>query len=241
MKITYIHHSGFLAETREVYYLFDYEKGNLPQLNTEKPLFVFVSHGHSDHYNPQIFDLLRSMGMKQITALLSNDIPKKRYPTCLMPSAPEEADDIRRQGLIPVIKAYHSQKYALSFQTHVQTLLSTDKGVAFFLTCPEGTLYHAGDLNDWTIEETPEQERRQMTGSYLAAIKRLEGNNIDIAFLPLDPRLGKYYAKGFLTFLELIPVKQVYPMHYWDHPEIIKQFLQEYPQYTNIIVTPEIV
>ncbi len=239
MKITYIHHSGFLAETREVYYLFDYEKGTLPQLEIEKPIFVFVSHGHKDHYNPQIFHLLLSMGMKHITAILSNDIPKKRYPACLTPCSPENAHDIHSQGSVPVIKVYHSQEYALPFHTHVQTLLSTDKGVAFLLTCPEGTLYHAGDLNDWIMEETPEQERRQMTGSYLASIQRLKGKTIDIAFLPLDPRLGTYYAKGFLAFLQLISVKQVYPMHYWGHPEIIAQFLQEYPAYAKMIVIPE--
>ena len=32
MKITYIHHSGFLVETEQCYYLFDYEKGNLPEM-----------------------------------------------------------------------------------------------------------------------------------------------------------------------------------------------------------------
>ena len=30
MKITYINHSGFLIETRDCYYIFDYYKGELP-------------------------------------------------------------------------------------------------------------------------------------------------------------------------------------------------------------------
>lgn len=238
MKITYIHHSGFLVDTQEVYYIFDYDKGDLPQLDTDKPVFVFVSHGHTDHYNPELFSLLTSMGMKHITAFLSNDIPKKRFPSCLMSATLEDCDQVRRQGSIPAVIVYHSQEYTLPFHTHLQTLLSTDAGVAFFLTCPEGTLYHAGDLNDWIMEETPEQERRQMTGSYLASIRRLKGKAIDAAFLPLDPRLGKYYAKGFLTFLKMIPVKHVYPMHYWEQPETITQFLQEYPEYTDIVVVP---
>lgn len=40
MRVTYIHHSGFLVETDRFYYLFDYEKGTLPKLNCEKPMFV---------------------------------------------------------------------------------------------------------------------------------------------------------------------------------------------------------
>lgn len=55
MKITYVHHSGFLAETDCAYYLFDYEKGHLPEMDVTKPIFVFASHSHGDHYNPAIF------------------------------------------------------------------------------------------------------------------------------------------------------------------------------------------
>ena len=36
MKITYINHSGFLIETRDCYYIFDYYKGELPHLDKEK-------------------------------------------------------------------------------------------------------------------------------------------------------------------------------------------------------------
>lgn len=77
MQITYIGHSGFLVETSECYYLFDYYQGTLPSLQTDKPILVFSSHVHQDHYNPAVFKLLKSMGMEQITAVLSKDIPKK--------------------------------------------------------------------------------------------------------------------------------------------------------------------
>ncbi len=36
MKITYINHSGFLLETKDCYYIFDYYKGELPHLDKEK-------------------------------------------------------------------------------------------------------------------------------------------------------------------------------------------------------------
>ena len=62
MKITYIHHSSFLVETEENYFLFDYFEGKLPQLKEDKPLLVFASHRHGDHFSPVIFELAgRSM------------------------------------------------------------------------------------------------------------------------------------------------------------------------------------
>ena len=47
MKITYINHSGFLIETRDCYYIFDYYKGELPYLDKEKEVIVFCSHFHN--------------------------------------------------------------------------------------------------------------------------------------------------------------------------------------------------
>ena len=61
MQVTYIHHSGFLVETERFYYLFDYEKGDLPEMEVKKPIFVLSSHGHGDHYNPEVFALLAEM------------------------------------------------------------------------------------------------------------------------------------------------------------------------------------
>ena len=39
--------------------------------------------------------------------------------------------------------------YNLDNGTQVDTLLSNDSGVAFIVKTKEGTIYHAGDLNDW--------------------------------------------------------------------------------------------
>ena len=51
MKITYIHHSAFLVETESAYLLFDYFQGKLPEFSEEKPLYVFASHRHPDHFS----------------------------------------------------------------------------------------------------------------------------------------------------------------------------------------------
>lgn len=221
MKTTYIYHSGFLVETAECYYLFDYYKGTLPPLKTDKPILVFASHSHRDHYNPEIFPLLKQIGMEQITAVLAKDISPRKYP--------EVSENIN------ILKVTFHQSYTLPGNTTLETLHSTDAGVAFLLSCPEGTLYHAGDLNDWTWTGESDQYNRQMTGSYRHEIDMLKDKQIDVAFLPLDPRQEEHYAKGILYFLKKVQVRQVYPMHYWEQPQIISRFLQEYPEYEAIV------
>lgn len=226
MKITYICHSGFLIETSECYYLFDYFKGSLPTLDVNKPILVFASHRHPDHYNPVIFEKLAKMGMKLVTAVLSKDIPKRNYPSD-----------------VDVMTVTFYQSYELPYGGQVSTLHSTDQGVAFLIRCTEGILYHAGDLNDWVWEGETEHYNKQMTGSYRHEIKLLKemlvNTAVDIAMLPLDPRQEKDYYRGMLYFLQTINTKKVFPMHYWEKPEVIQQFIEEYPDHTEIVQNTE--
>ncbi|MBQ3104630.1 MAG: MBL fold metallo-hydrolase [Lachnospiraceae bacterium] len=232
MQVTYIHHSGFLVETEVCYFLFDYHRGELPPLKPGKPVCVFISHRHPDHCNLRIFSILRERNTEHITAVLSKDI--------LTAGRKDDRQEVLRQiqGAELLSVTFHQEYHPLPGIT-VKTLLSTDEGVAFLLTCSEGTVYHAGDLNDWVWEEETEQYNRQMTGSYRHEIDLLKGTKIDIAFLPLDPRQEKDYARGILYFLKHIPVQKVYPMHYWEQPAIIRQFLAQYPAYEGIVQMTE--
>lgn len=220
MEIYYINHSGFLVKTKKCYYIFDYYNGALPELE-DKPIFVFSSHAHSDHYNPEIFSLLHEKGVHKITAVLSRDIPERRYP--------EDID---------VIKVYANHKYILS-GGELETFLSTDCGVAFLLTTDEGVIYHAGDLNDWIWDGESDAERRTMHGNYTHEIDKLVGRRVDVAFVPLDPRLEGHYTDGMLYFLKKVSAKAVYPMHYWGKADVIARFTDEYPEFKNLIKDTE--
>ncbi|MGN1315135.1 MAG: MBL fold metallo-hydrolase [Lachnospiraceae bacterium] len=222
MNVFYIFHSSFLVEATDCYYLFDYYKGELPPLNRQKPILVFASHRHPDHYNRRIFTLLKEYGMKDITAILSKDIPKEDYP-----------EDIS------VTTVTFHKEYSLPHHSSLKTLLSTDEGVAFLVTCSDGKIYHAGDLNDWVWEGESEQYNKQMTGSYRHEIDLIKGEHIDLSFLPLDPRQEKNYSRGILYFLKQVKTKTVFPMHYWEQPQVIKQFITEYPEYQEMIADTE--
>lgn len=215
MKITYIHHSGFLVETDRCYYLFDYEKGCLPEMDAAKPVFVLSSHGHGDHYNTEIFSMLKATGMEHVRAILSDDIAMPT-DTDVLPVAPE-------------------REYPLGPRQKLMTLRSTDLGVAFLIEDQDRLIYHAGDLNDWVWDEETDAYNEEMTANYRKQIRllseKLQGREIDVAFVVLDPRQEKDYDRGMVYFLENIPAKQVYPMHYWDDPGIIETFLRDHPQY----------
>jgi len=223
MKVTYIHHSGFLVETDCCYYLFDYEKGCLPEMDAAKPIFVFSSHSHADHYNPEIFALLDAAGMQHICAILSEDI-----------EAPAN---------VIMLQVSPEKEYHLDEQRKLTTFRSTDLGVAFLIEDGETLIYHAGDLNDWVWEGESDSYNEQMTINYRKQINRLSETlnqqEIDIAFVVLDPRQEKDYDRGLCYFLENISVKQVYPMHYWDNPGIIDTFLKGHPEYKSQIQRTE--
>ena len=80
MKITYIHHSCFLAETESACLLFDYFEGELPAIPENKPLYILASHNHHDHFSEAVF----SLNHPKITYLLSWDICMKLQNYFLM-------------------------------------------------------------------------------------------------------------------------------------------------------------
>ena len=222
MNVTYIHHSGFLIETETAYYLIDYFQGSLPALNPCKPVLVLASHKHHDHYQKSVFSALKEMGMRQIYAVLSRDIPPGARP-----------EDV------PCRLVSAGRRYELPQGQELVTFRSTDLGVAFLIRDGKTLFYHAGDLNDWVWAEEPDADNRRMTEKYQEQIDllagELGGRTLDAAFVVLAPRQERDYARGMLYFLRNISCDCVYPMHYWEQPEVIARFLREHPPHRSRI------
>ena len=222
MNVTYIHHSGFLIETEDCYYLIDYFQGSIPALNPCKPVLVLASHKHHDHYQKSVFNILKDMGMQSIYAVLSRDIPAGARP-----------EDV------PCLPVSAGKRYELPQGQEVVTFRSTDVGVAFLIRDGKELVYHAGDLNDWVWSEEPEADNQRMTEKYQKQIdllaQELDGRTLTAAFVVLDPRQEQDYDRGMLYFLQHISCGCVYPMHYWAQPQIMERFLREHPQYQSRI------
>ncbi len=225
MEITYINHSGFLMEWETCYWLFDYYKGTIPKMDPKKKLFVFASHSHGDHFNPQIFSL--SQQFSNIEYILSSDIkPSKHF--ALKNSNTNTIEENIEEKIVSV-KA--NMEYEFWDQNKepiiLKTLKSTDCGVAFLLNYQGKTIYHAGDLNLWVWKEESKQYNNNMTANFNKEMLQLENLAIDIAFAPLDPRQEEWYYMGLERLLRTAQIKYVFPMHFWEKPSVIEQFKRE--------------
>ena len=202
MKVTYIHHSSYLVETDSVTMLFDYFQGELPEIPEKKPLYVFASHRHGDHFSEVIFDLAKKY--ENMIFVLSYDIEEKRVPEPLRGRTyflkPDEIWE--HEGL------------------KVETYRSTDEGVAFWCSADGKEIYHAGDLNHWYWDGEDEQWNKDMTAAYRSEIAKMRGRTADVAFLPLDPRQEQYFYLGIDDFVKEVHVKHIFPMHFWDQFDV---------------------
>ncbi len=224
MHITFLGHSGFLIELEHVMLLFDWWKGTLPPL-PDKPLIVFASHSHSDHFKPEIFSL--DDGSRPVRFLLGNDIKLSRRHREVWQLTDEVISHCQR-----LCGGKHAEPFP---DVLVDTLPSTDSGVAFVVTAEGQTIYHAGDLNWWHWEGESELWNRNMGHDYQRFLEPLRGRTIDLAMVPLDPRLGQAEDWGLRYFLELTDTRLVLPMHQWEDTSATKRFCETYPQWASII------
>ena len=229
MQITYIGHSGFLVETGFAALLFDWWKGELPALPPGVPLYVFASHVHPDHFDPKIFAL--NDGNRDVSFLLGKGVSLDPRHLQRWGVSPETVEKARvRQG---------GQTLSLP-QAEIETLSSTDEGVAFLVTLPDGrTVFHAGDLNWWHWEGEDRAWNRNMEVNFKKYTEPLRGRKIDLAMLPLDPRLGEAGFWGPAYFLETADIRHFLPMHQWGDFEFSRKFLEENPAFTERTVPVE--
>lgn len=204
MKVTFILHSGYFVELDSCCLLFDYYQGEIPR--SQKPLYVFASHHHEDHFSPEVFKEARPG--RQVHFILSNDIFQSRVP-----------EELREAALF--VKPYET--YELE-GLRLATLKSTDDGVAFLIECEGRRFYHAGDLNCWVWEGAPKWQNDQMKEAYKNELKLLEGKAIDVAFVPLDPRQDADFDLGMRYFFEAAGAEHVFPMHMWGDYTVVPLF-----------------
>ncbi len=215
MQIIFIHHSCFVVEVDEKVLIFDYFNGDkldnysfhgqIPTYEKDTEIYVFASHKHSDHFD---LDILKwAEHYTNIRYVLSKDIRlSDKYL---------ERHNIPLKVKEQILFVTHTMEYELN-GIKIETLASTDVGVAFYVTVNGISIYHAGDLNNWKYEGVGELINGYMERSYHRQIKKLSDKPIHIAFVPMDPRLGCYQHLGIDYFLKTTEAEYVFPMHMWQ-------------------------
>lgn len=193
-RIFFLSHSGFLMELSDCVLLFDVYRDPakvIPSfLAGEKPVYVFVSHVHGDHFQPVIYDWAdRAAGY----FVHKECAPKRPLPKVHLMEPGDAADAC---GL------------------SVSMYGSTDEGGSFLIRHGARTIFHAGDLNWWHWAGESDEENRAARDAYFAELEMLSGVPVDVAFFPVDARQAVAREWGVSAFLARVPVKELLvPMH----------------------------
>ena len=228
MKVNYIHHSSFYIQFEKKVLVFDYYdgksvgdccyEGRMPEFPEDTELYVFASHGHRDHFDMEV--LKWSYRYPGIHYIFAKEIKKKLGNSALQRIFPDR--DVQK-----IKETIHYMKPAEQLEVadiKVETLLSTDSGVAFLVTCEGKTIYHAGDLNWWHWEGESEEDNRYQEKTYKEQIERISERHLDVAFVILDPRQEKDMFLGMDYFMHHAEAEHVVPMHMWKQYEYIQTY-----------------
>ncbi len=224
-KVYYIMHSSFMVELEDRYLLFDYfdksvvadvveYRGGLPALSKEKKLYIFASHSHKDHWWLKLLDF--ASDRENVHFILSKDI---RLGSGFLVRSGYDLSIKKKMTRVSPLHKYQVD------DMEIETLRSTDAGVAYWVKVNGLSIYHAGDLNWWNPEGRGELYGEQYGREYRRALRPLENKHIDIAFVVLDARMGEDgYFLGMDYFIKHMECDNIFPMHMWGDYSWIDRF-----------------
>ncbi len=224
--VTYIHHSCFLLELDGKIILFDYPSENyLPQGSKgiiqksveDNELYVFISHGHPDHFSSTVQEFEKDA--RDIHYVISNDV-------------------YRDIGTVDkTIKVSPESDYRVG-DLDVHTYQSNDEGVAFLIQIDGKTIYYGGDLAKWDWPEWNESKRKEHVEVFERVLEKLKEMKLDIAFSNMDERLPSW--AGPIDFIEQVEPRYFVPIHTFGHTGWIDDLLDKLgPTKTEVLTYKE--
>ncbi len=218
MTVTYIYHSCYLLEYESFSLLFDFYKDVQRDdgsywikdylLSKPQDLYVFCTHSHDDHYNPEV--LTWQSKKNNIQYIFSKEL----------------LDSGTVYNMHNIIFLDKTEKWE-DHNLEVQAFGSTDIGGSFLLTVDGRRIFHAGDLNNWHWnEEVPPAEAASYENNFLCELELVTESleNLCLTMFPVDPRLGKDYMRGAEQFVKRISTNYFLPMHFGENYEQVNAF-----------------
>lgn len=230
MKITYLYHDCFLIETERCFILTDYWEGvpinPLTLMNSDKPCYVLISHHHKDHFSPRIYSW--STRFRDIHYLISNDV-KIRCKHFFNPNSKYLGPNRTSPDKVNVLRPGEVYKDNI---ISVYAFGSTDIGNSYVIETEGKRLFFAGDLNVWVWrDESSGEEVDDMLRRFYAILKSIYASfrEFNVAFFPVDPRMGKDLTEGAELFCQMFSTKVLIPMHFelWKDKGPREKFIEE--------------
>jgi len=203
LQITYLLNSGFLVRRGRWAVVFDdyldpagAVDAALPQVDE---LYIFATHAHFDHFNVDI----KKYAAAATQYFLSSDIRHTKRVREL------PADKIH---FLKTYDAYEDDSIKIT------SFDSTDTGTSFLIEKDGWRIFHAGDFNWWHWAEDTEENIKFARNGFMKQMKRLDGMEADVAFFPVDGRLGEARDWGAKEFCRRTNVKALVTMHSVGYP-----------------------
>lgn len=187
MKVFYLFHSGILVETLEHQLFFDVISDIDEFIDKSKDIYFFLSHSHNDHFSESIFRYRN--GKTQY--IISSDAGYYNGALMVNPDESRSLNDL-----------------------DIMTFSSTDRGVSFMVRLKGRTLFHSGDLNWWHWENDAESVQKKEASDFKRIVSSIPNEPIDIAFIPVDPRLKQAYMLAAEYFLKNRKIRYLVPIHF---------------------------
>lgn len=205
--MTYLLNSGFLVRVGRVLLVFDDYKD--PSRAVDKAvaaddfdqLYVFASHAHFDHFDPHIGLYADAVNQYIFGYDIRHTKRVRAFP----------------QDKVQFLATYsHWEDEDLS----VESFDSTDTGVSFLVTLKQSgvRIFHAGDFNWWDWDGEDRETRKLAENAFRKQMKKLQGLQADVAFFPVDGRLGGQLDKGAKEFCAETDIGALVTMHSVGYP-----------------------
>ncbi len=221
-EIYHLFHSGTAVRVKDKLFVFDYfkdeprkekavasslEKGVIRKdsFKNVNQAYVFVSHSHHDHYNQVIFEW--EQYCDQINYILAAEI--------------EPEAELKNKDNLYLME--QDQELKLD-ELKISSFGSTDAGVSFLVELKDLSIFHAGDLNWWKWKKFSKKVQAREEREYKREVDKLKGKQIDIAFVPVDPRLEEHFYLAGEYFIKEIKPALFVPIHFADNYDVTKFF-----------------
>ncbi len=221
-EIYHLFHSGTAVRVKDKLFVFDYFKDEPQQekavaSSLEQGIiredsfkhiseaYVFVSHSHHDHYNQVIFEWEKYCD--RINYILAAEVDPK--------------PKLRNKSNLYLME--QDQELKLD-KLKISSFGSTDEGVSFLVELEDLSIFHAGDLNWWKWKKFSPKVQKREEREYKREVDKLKGKKIDIAFVPVDPRLEEHFYLAGEYFISEIKPALFIPIHFGDNYDVTKFF-----------------
>lgn len=197
-EVTYLFNSGFIVELKNKILVFDYfqdEKNQVPAvLEKGKKVYFFNSHSHYDHFDQKV--------------ILFKDKAEHYFFSFDIEHSLGEKDIAKDK--LTFLQAYDAYE---NETIKIETFSSTDEGISFLVEADGWRIFHAGDFNWWHWQGDLAENIKLAKNGFMKQMKKLDGLQMDIAFFPVDLRLGEYCDLGAREFCRRTQIQNLVTMH----------------------------